>query len=233
MLDRTRCVVSPANILSIGQQEVIDMAHIRKPLAAAVALNTVIFLGEAIAGYKSQSLSLIMDSVHNLSDEMALICLFLAYLLPITLSRNLQRSANLLNSIGLVAISGVLVWQAIERLLHPTPVLAFFPVAIGLLAAAGNWGVARFLRGVSDQNPAIRLAYLHNLGDIYVSLAPVAAGVLVALSGRSLFDPLIALLIASWIIWTTVQAVISSREELLWPENAVCGHGLTEAAEHI
>jgi len=209
------------------------MAHIRKPLAAATALNTAIFLGEAIAGYKSQSLSLLMDSVHNLSDELALICLMLAYLLPITLSRHLQRSANLLNSMGLVAISGVLVWQSVERLLHPTPVLALFPVVIGLLAAAGNWGVALFLQGVKDQNPAIHLAYLHNLGDIYVSLAPVAAGVLVALSGSSFFDPLMALCIASWIIWTTVQEVASSREGLLWPEDAICGHGPNEAAERF
>jgi Co/Zn/Cd efflux system component len=52
---------------------VVDMAHYRKPLAAAAALNTVIFVGEAVAGFLSESLSLIMDSVHNLSDEVALL----------------------------------------------------------------------------------------------------------------------------------------------------------------
>ena len=51
------------------------MAHSRKPVAAAVALNTGIFVVEAVAGYQASSLSLIMDSVHNLSDELALICL--------------------------------------------------------------------------------------------------------------------------------------------------------------
>jgi Co/Zn/Cd efflux system component len=200
------------------------MAHVRKPLITATALNTSIFLAEAIAGYHAHSLSLLMDSVHNLSDELALICLCLAYLLPLRLSRPLQRSANLLNSAGLIAISGLLVWQAMERLMVPTAVLGTFPVVVGMLAAVGNGGVARLLRHVRDQNPAIRFAYLHNLGDVYVSLAPVAAGLLVTVSGQSLFDPLMALLVALWLIATTVQEICSADDALLWPENAVCGH---------
>ena len=90
--------------------------HIRKPLAAAVALNTVVFGSEAVAGLRAGSLSLLMDAVHNLSDELALVCLLLAYSLSLYPSRGLQRTANLLNSIGLVGISAVLVWQAFERM---------------------------------------------------------------------------------------------------------------------
>jgi Co/Zn/Cd efflux system component len=98
------------------------MAHYRKPLAAAVALNTAIFVVEAIAGFQAQSLSLIMDSVHNLSDEMALVFLYLAFILPLGVSRNLLRSANVFNSVGLIAVSALLLWQAVERVLNPIPV---------------------------------------------------------------------------------------------------------------
>jgi Co/Zn/Cd efflux system component len=52
------------------------MAHYRKPLAAAVGLNTAIIVGEAVAGWHANSLSLLMDSLHNLSDEMALVFVF-------------------------------------------------------------------------------------------------------------------------------------------------------------
>src|SRR5215470_3325928 len=186
------------------------MAHYRKPLGTAVVLNTAIFIVEAVAGLKSQSLSLIMDSVHNLSDEAALLFVFLAFVLPLTLSSALQRWANLLNSLGLVAVSGVMIWQAVERLAHPVPVLGSVPMAIGLLAAAANWGVARLLLEPSRRNPTIHLAYLHNLGDVLVSLAPVAAGALIALTGRSFFDPLIALVIAAWILWSTALEVLQS-----------------------
>jgi len=200
------------------------MAHVRKPLIAATVLNTGICVIEALAGSQAHSLSLLMDSIHNLSDELALVCLCLAYLLPLMLSRHLQRSANLLNSVGLIAVSGLMVWQAIDRLISPTAVLGYVPLVVGILAAGGNGGVAWLLRAVQDQNPAIRLAYLHNLGDVYVSLAPVVAGLLVTLLGQSLFDPLMALLIAVWLIGTTVQEIRSIGEALLWPEDAVCRH---------
>jgi Co/Zn/Cd efflux system component len=58
------------------------MAYYQKALGAAVVLNTAISAGEAVAGFESGSLSLMMDGAHNLSDEMALIFLYLAFVLP-------------------------------------------------------------------------------------------------------------------------------------------------------
>src|SRR6201988_2541300 len=117
------------------------MAHFRKQVGAAVALNTAMFVGEAVPGDESNSLSLVMDSVHNLSDEMALVFLYLAFVLPLGLSRNLIRSANLFNSVGLIAVSALLLWQAVERVLNPLPVPGIVPAVVGLAAAAANWGV--------------------------------------------------------------------------------------------
>jgi cation diffusion facilitator family transporter len=200
------------------------MAHHRKLIAGAAALNSGIFVVEAVAGFVAESLSLVMDSVHNLSDEMALVLLYLAFVLPHGISRHLLRSANLFNSVGLVLVSALLLWQAVERILHPAPVLGSVAVVVGLAAAAANWGVARLLLKPSRNNAAIRLAYIHNIGDCYVSLAPVAAGLLVTLTGYSIFDPVIAGGIAVWIIISTVREVFASGEELIWPEKIVCGH---------
>jgi len=204
------------------------VAHYRKPLAAAVALNTAIFVPEAIAGFEAGSLSLIMDSVHNFSDELALVFLYLAFVLPQGLSRNLVRSANLFSSVGLIAVSGLLIWQAVDRLLHPAPVLGLVPIVMGLAAAGANWGIVCLLRRPGRDNAAIRLAYLHNVGDIFVSLAPVVAGLLVTVMGRSYFDPLVALLVAFWFVVSTLRAVIGAGEELIWPEKIACGHSHEE-----
>jgi cation diffusion facilitator family transporter len=201
-----------------------SMAHYRKPLAAAAALNTSIFVVEAVAGYQAGSLSLIMDSIHNFSDELALVFLYLAFILSQGVSRNLLRSANLFNSVGLLAVSGLLLWQATERLLHPVPVQGVVVILTGLLAAAANWGVARLLRKPGRNNAAIRLAYIHNIGDVWVSLAPVAAGLLLSLTGYTFFDPLIAGAIAVWFIASTGREVFASHEALIWPEKIVCGH---------
>lgn len=204
------------------------MAHYRKPLAAAVVLNTVICVGEAIAGFQSHSLSLVMDSVHNLSDELALVFLYFAFISRQGISRNLVRSANFFNSVGLTAVSALLLWQAIERIFHPVTVLGAVPMIVGLAAAVGNWGVARLLLRPSRNNPAIRLAYIHNLGDVWVSLAPVVAGLLVMLTGHPTFDPLVALAIGVWFIVSTVREIVSSREELIWPEKVTCCHAEEE-----
>ena len=200
------------------------MAHLRKPLAVALGLNTAVLAVETFGTFEANSLSLATDAIHNLSDETGLAFLLLAYTLRTGLSSHFLRTANVFNSLGLLLISGVVIWHAVDRLLDPQPVLGIVPIVAGLLAAAGNWGVARSLREPSKEDVAIRLAYVHNLGDVLVSLAPVAAGFATLVSGTPLFDSVIAIGIAVFIIATTLKAVRGSEEALLWPENVDCGH---------
>ena len=204
------------------------MAHRRLPLVRALQLNTAVLVVEIAGGVGSNSFSLIMDGIHNLSDQVALLLLVLAYSLRTGLSGRLLRFANLFNSVGLLVICAFLIWRVVERLSSPVEVIGVVPIVAGLIGALANWGVARVLREPSKEDVAIRLAYVHNLGDTLVSLIPVAAGILVYVSGSSLFDSLFALLIAAVIVITTLQAVIGSHKELLWPENVSCGHSGTE-----
>src|SRR2546428_3322311 len=160
------------------------MAHRRSPLALALGLNTAVTVVELATGVGSNSLSLIMDGVHNVSDEVALALLVLAYTLRTGLSGRFLRWANLFNSAGLLVISGLLTWQAAERTTNPQPLLGVVPLIVGLLGAAGNAGVAVALRVPSREDAAIRLAYVHNLGDTLVSLGPALAGALTSSSAR-------------------------------------------------
>jgi len=206
------------------------MAHRRKPLGLALALNSVVLGVELTTGVGTKSLSLIIDSVHNLSDELGLALLFLAYTLPAGVSGTLLQSANFFNSIGLLAISAYLGWRSVERLTAPVTVIGMGPVLAGLLGVVGNWGVARALRRAAARDAAIRLAYVHNLGDVLLSFAPVAAGLMVLVSGRSVFDPLLALGLAIAIAVTTVRELVRGGEALVWPPTVVCSHGETESA---
>jgi len=199
------------------------MSHRRRPLAAALALNTVALVGEIGAGVPAKSLSLVMDGVHNLSDEVALAFLVLAYTLRVGLSGRFLRIANLFNSVGLLAVSALVTWQALDRLRHPQAILGAIPLVVGLGAAAANWGVARVLRESAREDAAIRLAYVHNLGDTFVSLAPAVAGLLTLASGNPFVDPLAGLIVAAAVILPTLRALIGDRAELVWPENVTCG----------
>lgn len=171
----------------------------------------------------ASSLALLVDAAHNLSDELALICIWLAFRLSARLSPGFQRAANVLNSLGLVAISAVVVWQAIERLIDPRPVTGWVPIVVGLLAAGGNLAVARALRPWRGVNAAIRLAYLHNLGDAYISLAPVAAGILVIAIGTPIFDPLLALGLGLWLAGDHHRRGSEIRERIV----VAAGRGLS------
>jgi cobalt-zinc-cadmium efflux system protein len=206
------------------------MAHHQRAVAAAVVLNTAIPVVEAVAGKLGGSLSLLMDAAHNLSDELALVALWLAFMVAKGPSRTLLRVANALNSGGLILLSVVLLWQAYERVIHPVAVHGALPIAIGLAAAAANWGIARLLFAPARNNAAIRLAYIHNLGDVWVSLAPVAAGLLIAATGYAVFDPIVAAAVALWLIATTGYEVLRSVDELVWPDRIVCCHTEAEVA---
>ena len=207
------------------------MAHRRKPLAAALALNTAVLVAEIAGGVSAGSLSLITDGIHNLSDEAALALLLLAYWLHTGLSGRFLRLANLFNSIGLLTVCGFVIWHVVERLARPVAVIGWIPVIAGLFGAMGNWGVAYVLRAHARHDPSIRLAYVHNLGDTLLSLAPVAAGILVIVFQRSFFDPLVALMIAGFILVTSVSSLAGSHRELLWPDDVVCGHPEDAAAQ--
>ena len=198
------------------------MAHRRKPLVIALGLNTAVLAAEMLGGVAGNSFSLIMDGVHNISDELGIGFLVLAYTLRTGVSGNLLRSANLFNSVGLLAVSGFLILRVVEHLFQPTPVLGLVSIIAGLIGALGNWGVATVLRQPSKEDAAIRLAYVHNLADTLLSLVPVAAGALTVALGNFLFDPLFALFIAGFIVITTLFALIGSRREFWWPERVVC-----------
>lgn len=202
------------------------MPCLHRRLLLAALLNTVVVAGEGLAGWSSGSLSLLMDAVHNLSDELALVCLVLASHWPGRVGRSGQRTANVLNSLGLLALALLLVLQAVPRLLDPPPVDAGVPLAAGLVAAALNAGVAWLLAAPARDHAAVRLAWLHNRGDVLVSLAPAASGALVLLTGAPVFDPLVAVLVAAWLAWSTAHEIRHHAGELLWPGDLTCGaHG--------
>lgn len=199
------------------------MAHRRPPLLRALQLNTTVLVLEIAGAIGAGSLSLVMDGVHNLSDELALALLVAAYTVRRGLSGRFLRLANILNSIGLMVISALLVWQALERFSDPRPILGSVPIIVGLLSAAGNWMVARTLRWPGKEDVAIRIAYVHNLGDTLISLTPVGAGAMVVITGSSVYDALVAAALGGVIVLGALRTLVSSGREVMWPEVVTCG----------
>lgn len=178
-----------------------------RPLSLALAANTVVLAIELAAAWWSNSLSLFLDAAHNLVDELALACLLLASVASLRASRRLRLLANVLNVAGIAMIAGAILWFSLQRLAEPPAVAGGIALAAALLAAAGNQCVALALRQEARRCASVRLAYLHNLGDVWLCLTAAFSGALVMLTGSPWVDPLLAGAIAAILLASAVRSL--------------------------
>jgi cobalt-zinc-cadmium efflux system protein len=176
--------------------------------AVGAALNSAFVVVELGFGYAANSLALISDAVHNLSDVFALLLAWGAAWLsgkrPTDKHTYGYRRASILAALFnagllLVAVGGIAV-EAINRLREPTEVASWTVAWVAALGIAVNGATALlFVRGRhGDLN--IRGAYLHMAADASVSLGVVVAALVIMVTGWLWLDPAISLCIAAVIL---------------------------------
>jgi cobalt-zinc-cadmium efflux system protein len=176
--------------------------------AVGAALNTAFVAAELGFGYLANSLALISDALHNLSDVMALLlawgAAWLARKRPTQTHTYGYRRASILVALFnagllLVAVGGIVV-EAIERLRSPAPVAGWTVLLVAALGILVNGGTALlFMRGRhADLN--IRGAYLHMAADAAVSFGVVVAAVVIMLTGWLWVDPAVSLGVAAIVL---------------------------------
>lgn len=182
-----------------------------RAFAVAVALNFSFVVVEVFYGVMANSLALITDAGHNLSDVMGLLLAwgasYLAGKQPSTRRTYGYSRATILASMfsGLLLLAAVVLisWEAINRLLEPSE-----PVGQTIMVVAGigvviNSVTAWFFVSGKDHDLNIRGAYLHMAADALVSMGVVVSGFVIWKFGMNWFDPLSSLLIAAVIFWST------------------------------
>jgi len=182
-----------------------------RAFAVGVALNIIFVLVEVTYGVLADSLALITDAGHNLSDVMGLLLAwgasYLAGKLP-SLRRTYGYSratilASMFSGLLLLAAVAVISWEAVNRFFTPSE-----PVGQTIMIVAGigvfiNAITAWFFVSGKDHDLNIRGAYLHMAADALVSLGVVVSGFVIWKFGLKWFDPLSSLLIAAVIFWST------------------------------
>ena len=190
---------------------------------AVAALATVAYgVVEALGGWWTGSLALLSDAGHMLTDGAALglgaAAAWMARRPPSSRhSYGLGRAevvAALVNAGAMLVILVALAYEAIVRLREPSPVQG---AAAALIAAAGLALNLFFLRRLAphahDMNA--RAARLHVLGDVLGSVAALAAGALIALTGWTRIDPLASLVICALIAFSSVRLLRESLHALM------------------
>jgi cobalt-zinc-cadmium efflux system protein len=178
----------------------------KQTLRLAFFLSLLILAAELIGGYLSNSLALLSDAGHVLTDIFAL---GLAWFATAQAERPANASktfgyhrvgilAALVNAVTLIVIALVILWEAIGRFQNPEkvqPLVMFVSAGIGI---AVNLYIGFGLRSQGD-NLNVRAAALHVFGDVGASVAVIVAGVVILLTGWYPADPILSVGIAGLI----------------------------------
>ena len=216
-----------ANLKSIGQKkEVMSHSHGRpepnfnRAFAIGVVLNLVFVGVEATYGILTDSLVLVADAGHNLSDVFSL---FLAWGASVLAARKptprysygYRRAtilASLVSAVMLLIVLGLIAWEAAERFRSPLPVDGWTVVVVAGIGVVINTATAlMFLSGRKD-DLNIRAAYLHMAADAAVSLGVVVSGFVILNTGWMWLDPSMSLIIVGLILigtWALLRDSVS------------------------
>jgi cobalt-zinc-cadmium efflux system protein len=176
-----------------------------------IALNTAFVAIEAFYGWKVDSLALLADAGHNLSDVIGLVLAWggalAGKLRPDARHTYGWKRASILaafiNALLLLVAMGSLAWEALHRLQSPQPIEGVTIMVVASVGIVINTATALlFMRG-SKEDLNIRGAFLHMAADALVSAGVVVAGGLALWFGWAWLDPVVSLLIAAVIVWGT------------------------------
>ena len=189
----------------------IDSTSLNTAFKLGIALNVGLVIVEGIFGFICDSMGLLSDAGHNLSDVFALILSMVAFKLMSKKPderhtygyRKFSIQASLLNALLLFAAVGMILVESIDKLIHPTAVDGD---AIAWVAGAGvivNGVTAWLFLKDKEKDLNVKGAFLHMLADTLVSVGVVVAGIVIHYTGWYFIDPVIGIGIALMIGWST------------------------------
>jgi cobalt-zinc-cadmium efflux system protein len=185
-------------------------------LRIALIITAVILVAEAVGGYLANSLALLADAGHMLTDVAALaLSLFVAWFSqrPETDKRTygylrLEILAAFLNGATLLLISVWIIWEAVNRLRTPEPVQSGLMLGVAVLGLVANAISAWVLRPSGEDNLNVRGAYLHIVGDLLGFVGTIVAALLIRELGWLVADTIASVVVSALILrgaWTLVR----------------------------
>ena len=193
-----------------------------KTLFMALGLTTVFALVEAVAGWLANSLALMGDAGHMITDSFALgIAAVAAWLANRGATRThsfglgrVEFLAALLNSVIMLVLVAYIVVESVVRLLKPEPVEGHVVTAVAVIGLLINLLVAWILsRG--EKNVNTRGAMLHVMGDLLGSVAAIISGLVISLTGWVKIDPILSIFISLLILYSTIRLLREAIHALM------------------
>jgi len=194
-----------------GSGHVHAPASFGTAFAVGIALNLIFVAVEFVYGVLANSMALVADAGHNLSDVLSLAIAWIASVLArrppsSRLTYGLGGSsivAALFNAVLLLVAVGAIAWEAILRLFHPEPVASGTVMIVAAVGIVINGATAWLFASGRKGDLNIRGAFLHMVADAAVSAGVVVAAAVILLTGWLWLDPLTSLVVVGLIVWGT------------------------------
>jgi cobalt-zinc-cadmium efflux system protein len=192
-------------------------------LWVSLVVTLVFVVGEAWAGLRSHSLALLSDSGHNFSDAFALgLAAYAIWIArrPVNPAKTFgyHRVAvltALFNASTLILIGLAIFVEAIEVFRHPRPIQSGLMMAVAGVSVVMNTVIATALARSAKNNLNVRAAFVHMTGDALSAVAVLVAGFVVHQTGWEYADPLVSVLIAAFILYSSWGIVREATDILL------------------
>jgi cobalt-zinc-cadmium efflux system protein len=202
----------------MGHDHHHDITNYNRAFAIGILLNVVFVAIEAGYGVYADSLALIADAGHNLSDVVSLLLAWGASVLATRAAtehrtygfRKATIMASLLSAIMLMVVLGGITWEAIGRLFNPEPVKGQTVIVVAAIGVVINTLTALLFVKGQKHDLNIRGAFLHMAADAAVSLGVVIGGVFIVFTGTVWIDPLISFAIVAVIFISTWHLLLDS-----------------------
>ena len=188
-----------------------------------MALTAGFLVVEVVGAFAANSLALLADAGHMLTDVAALaLSLFVAWISrkPATPEKTFgywrwEILAAFLNGAALLLVSVGIVWEAVERLRAPEPLASGLMMAVAAAGLAVNLISARLLHEGSGSSLNVRGAYLHVLSDLLGSVAAIVAAIVVQSTGLLVADPIASIVMTVLVVRASWRLVRESVDILL------------------
>jgi cobalt-zinc-cadmium efflux system protein len=192
--------------------------HSGNAFKAGISINLIFILVEAFFGFISNSMALIADAGHNLSDVLALVFSWIAVILSqrqptLKFTYGFRRSTilvALLNTILLLLAVGFIIYETIGRIRKPLDINAENVMIIASIGIGVNAFTAFLFIKDKSRDINIRSTFTHFVADALVSLGVVIAGIFIALTGLKWIDSLVSFAIIAAILYSSYKLLIDS-----------------------
>ena len=186
-------------------------------LYICLAINLIFVAAEAFAGWKSNSTGLLSDAGHNLSDALGLLLSLAAIYLNRAgnmVSQIVSRYITLANGLLLLGAIFLIVYESIDKIIHPQEINATAVIAVSSVAIFINGLTAWLLMKGQGDDINIKAAYLHAATDALVSVSVVISGIIISTTGWNMIDPLLSLAISIFIAFPTIKLIHTASKTI-------------------